>query len=460
MLKKMTLRVVCALAAGAAAALPPPAIAQEWQVRTGGAARAEFNDNYFFTPTDTQSGFTASIIPFVTAARRTETTEVAALVAVGANKVWGLSSNVDYLSGRFGLEGSVREVDSTWTGSASFVRSPTLQNESGQVGAPLVLAFTNAANVGGGYSYKYTERSTLGATIGAYSNRYDSVGDDAALSNNHGYYAGGSIGYTYSDNTQFTFNALYSDDTSNITDSNAVTTTIGVVHRFSPQLTVSISGGGYWSDTTAEQSALVCPAAQELCDTGVVQPVSILAGDRRRASGGLYGGSMSYAFSERMQLYVGLAETLAPNASGLLSKSDNAVASLSYQFSDRLTGRLGASYTRTVFLAVETSSYNNNYYQGEVGLSYRLAERWTLDAGYRYATARYSQNSFEPRSNVAFVSLGYNWPGASFTGWVGTPPVTQGLPGAGPLSLPESSRAQPGTSAAPETSPFDPFTLP
>jgi hypothetical protein len=191
--------------------------------------------------------------------------------------------------------------------------------------------------------------------------------------------------------------------------------------------------------------------------------VSIVSGDRRRASGGLYGGSIAYAFSARARLYVSLAETLAPTGAGLLSKSDNASASLSYQFSDRLTGRLGANYTRTVFPAVQASSYNNNYYEGEVGVSYQLAERWTLEAGYRYARAQYSQNAYEPRSNGGFVSIAYNWPGTSFTGWLGRPTDMQGLPGVGPLSLPANSHGGPGASPAPasqEPSPFDSFTLP
>ena len=106
--------------------------------------------------------------------------------------MWGVSPNVDYLSGRFGLDGSLREARSTWTGNASFVRSASLQNEAAEAGTPLVLAFTNAATVSGAYTYALTERWSLGATIGAYSNRYDGVGNDATLSNNHGYNAGGN----------------------------------------------------------------------------------------------------------------------------------------------------------------------------------------------------------------------------------------------------------------------------
>jgi hypothetical protein len=109
----MAIRFGVAFVAAAATVVPSLAAAQEWSVQSGATARTEYNDNYFFTPIDKQSAFTGTVTPFVTAARRTEATDVTALVAVGANKVWGVSPSTDYLSGRFGLDGSPREARST-----------------------------------------------------------------------------------------------------------------------------------------------------------------------------------------------------------------------------------------------------------------------------------------------------------------------------------------------------------
>ena len=257
----MAKRLSVALVAAAATAAAWPVTAQDWSVQSGAAARIEYNDNYFFTspaaqtmidglltPVATQSAFTGTITPFVTAARRTETSDVTALVAIGANKVWGLSQNVDYVSGNVGLNGSLRDARSTWTGNASFVRSASLQNETDPSGTALVLAFTNAATVAGTYTYALTERWSLGATIGAYSNTYSGVETGTSLSNNHGYSTGGNVGYAYSDRTQFTFTAGYLNYVSDVTHSDAVLATIGVVHQFSPQLTVSVSAGGFWNN--------------------------------------------------------------------------------------------------------------------------------------------------------------------------------------------------------------------
>jgi long-subunit fatty acid transport protein len=216
------------------------------------------------------------------------------------------------------------------------------------------------------------------------------------------------------------------------------------VHQFSPQLTISASLGRFWSDIEATNSSLA-------------------GGNRRHDDGGLYGGSISYALSERTQFDASLSENVTPSGSGTLIKSDVAAVSLTHRLSDRLTGRLGASYTRATFPATISSSVTNNNYLGEIGFSYLLAERWKLDAGYRYAGARYEQSAGEPRSNIVFVSIGYNWPGASFTDWVGRRPDTQGLPGAGPVLLPAGSAVRPSVqpeSTSPERSPFDPFTVP
>ena len=110
----MTLR----LALGLAVIVPSVAAAQAWSIQSGATARGEFNDNYFFTSTNRQSAFTASVSPFVTAARRTETTDVTAVLAVGLNQVWGPSPTTDYVSGLLGLNGAVNDERSKWIGAS------------------------------------------------------------------------------------------------------------------------------------------------------------------------------------------------------------------------------------------------------------------------------------------------------------------------------------------------------
>lgn len=453
------LRLVVALGA----LVPSVAAAQAWFVQSGVAARAEYNDNYLLTSTDQQSAFTASVSPFVTAARRTETTDVTALLAVGLNRVWGLSPTTDYVSGRLGLSGSVSDERSTSTGAVSYVRAPSLQSAVTQAGVVLVRADSDAATVSGSYIYALTERWSVGATAGWYWNSYDAREVGGSLADNWGYNAGATLAYGFSERTRLTAAASFGHYASDVTQSDSVTTTFGVVHELSPQLTVSASLGGFWSEMEAKQSALVCPTAPILCDTGLVQRVPVSSGDQRRDSGPLYGGGISYAFSERTRLFASLSQSLAPGSTGTLTRTNDAAASLSHRFSERLTGRLGVAYTRTKFPAGLSGSFANEYYLGEIGASFQLAELWILDAGYRYARAEYSDNPAHPVSNLVFISVGYNWPGTSFTDWVGARVGGDSRPGAGPISLPERrpvpTRGEP-PSAPQESSPFDAFPIP
>jgi len=455
----MTLRLAVALAA----LMPCVAAAQAWSVQSGVTARGEYNDNYFLTSTNQQSAFTASVSPFVTAARRTETSEVAALLAVGLNRVWGPSPTTNYLSGRLGLNGTVNDERSTWAGGMAFARAPLLQSAQTSTGVTLVRAYTNAASVNGSYSYALTERWSIGATAGWYSNNYSAIEGGSTLSNNWGYNAGGTLNYQYSERTRVTSTAIFSHYSSDITQSDAVTATLSVVHQFSPKLTLSASVGGFWSDIETTQTALVCPTTPILCDSGVVQRVPVLSGERRRDSNPLYGGGMTYSFTERTRLLASFSQTIAPGSTGTLTRNSNVFGSLLHSFTERLTGRIGAAYTRTTFPTGTSGSFTNQYFLGEIGASFLLTERWVLDAGYRYQRAQYADNPSRPSSNVLFVSVGYNWPGASFTDWVGARFEPESRLGAGPISLPERRQAPAGAeppSAPAESSPFDVFSIP
>ena len=126
---------------------------------------------------------------------------------------------------------------------------------------------------------------------------------------------------------------------------------------------------------------------------------------------------------------------MTPTAAGELARQHTALAGFSYRVTERLTARLGVSYTRDKFLQAAAGSSTNRNVVAEVGATYQIAERWTLDAGYRHTQARYAQELSEPRANVAFISIGYNWPESSFTNWVGSRADLSALPGAGSMSF-------------------------
>lgn len=451
-----------ALVAAVSLMTSPVALAQQWAVYSGAAGRVEYNDNYFFTAPvqnatgpsaqNPESAFVFSAIPFVAAARRTEVSEVTALLSLGYNKVWGISPTEDYWSGSLALNGILREERATWGGNAAYLRSPQLQNAVVGDEVVLIRTYTDTATLGGSYTYAISDQWSAEASVGALANRYDSVEGFGSQSDDAGYNIGGKFDYRLSEATRVAFTLGYSYYSSDVTRSHAVTTTVGAVHRFSPQLSASLSAGGFWLETTAEENL---PGAA----------VPVVSGEKRNDNGTFFGGNLGYEYSEDTRFDLAFSQGLSPTGVGVISKSTNAWATLSHRFSDRLTGRLGGSYARTTYPVALDDGYRENTINAQAGISYRLAEQWKLDVGYQYTRSQYSQTSSEPSSNVFFIGLGYNWPGSTFSDWIGSAGSTAALPGAGPLALPgQDIRSTPvpappsGTSTEPRL--FDGLTLP
>jgi len=438
---------------------PALAVAQEWQLVYGGASRAEYTDNYFYVAPSTagapsvgpESAFTLSLIPFVAAVRRTETSEVKALVSIGANKAWGVSE--EYLSASATLEGVLREERSTWTGLLSYARSPELQNVflSSAEGVRLALAYTDTVSLDGAFTYRLTEQWSAGAGMNGSYNRYESVQDIARVTDDLSVSASGDLRYAFSDNTRSAFALNYVYSTGDLTRSDIVTARVGIAHRYSQQLAVSATLGWYWSDTRNR--------------SGAPESVDVVG----REDGGLFGAGVEYALSEATQFTANASQSLSSSAVGTISKADNVAVGFSHRLSDRLQGHVGATYTRTTFPGTLDDAYSDKTVQAEVGMTWRFAEHWTMDAGYRYERTKYSTEAGEPKSNVVFVSVAYNWPGASLTSWIGRATDSKGLSGAGPLSPRDFSApgaattpapSAPSTLSVPEPLPFEPFTLP
>jgi opacity protein-like surface antigen len=459
-------RIGFLLVATLACVTAPTAIAQEWVVNSGFTTGASYTDNYFLTTTGKQSGTTLTIAPFVNAARNTESSSVNAFLGVGANKVFGVTPSTEYLSGRLGLNGTLTEERSTYGAFFNASRNSTLQSQPLSSGVGLARTYQDALLTGATYSYALSERWTAGANASWYANNYQAVqpGLDSPT-DNRGYTAGGSLTYLYSPRTQLTGSASYSHFQSDVSRSNYVTATVGVTHQFSERLTLFASVGHFWSHNEALTDATVCPTTPILCELGLATPIVIVSGGSGNVNGPLYNGNLNWQLTERTSFLATLAQQLGPTATGgatgVLTKTQTAGATLLHQFSERLTGRVGAGYIKTIYPPVQNVSISNTYYSGTAGVSYRLAERWTLDLGYTHSRTEYSQNDERPQSNTVFLTLGYGWPATTLEGgWFGTYPEFGGYPGSGGIfdSLPPQPipRGAPGSTRSTPEAPSSP----
>ena len=177
MLGSMALRVVCALVAGAAGAVPSLARAQEWSVQSGAAVARRVQRQLFLHVRRYAVGIhrVDYSIRDGGSANRNERSGCARR----RRRQQGLGSLVErrlrerpFRPRRVGAR-STLDVDREAHHSCD---RPTLQNESGQPGAPLVLAFTNAAiRERRVHATRLPNAGRWVRAAEAYDNRYDGV---------------------------------------------------------------------------------------------------------------------------------------------------------------------------------------------------------------------------------------------------------------------------------------------
>jgi hypothetical protein len=446
-----------ALAAIAAAA-PALAGAQEWGWKVGGTARAEYTDNYGLSAFNEQSATTLSVAPFVVGYRRTETSQINLLAGIGYNYVIGLDQgNGDYWSGRLLLDGSTVVERSNYGFNVGIVRDTTLRTETQQTGTVFGPDNIRTGITGGvNYGYQLTERWNVGAFASAFSNDYSQYNfvatPNSALQDNTGWNVGGNASYALTQRTQLTGTVSYGQYSSNITDNSNISATLAVSHQFSEKLTASAYGGYFWSDSETTQNVLVCPTNPIFCQLGFVPFVPVSVGTQRNSTGTLFGGSINYQISERTSFSASVAQNLAPSGTGVVQKTTPFTTALFHSFNDRLSGRVGASWTESTVPGLDTSSFKNTYWSVGANVSYKLTEAWLLDAGIRHDNS--DQRGLSADGNTLYVQIAYNWPGQSINDWqgfgafslpsaapgAGTPPVlVPGLPMAPPVPVPQSA---------------------
>ena len=174
---------------------------------------------------------------------------------------------------------------------------------SGQAGGPLILAFTNGFSANGTYTYALDRALVAECHRRRYRQPLRAASPPARRFRTTTATRQVAMPATsIRTSTQLSLLVGYSSYFSGSTDSNAITTTIGVVHQFAPS-------SPYPAPLAASGATLA------------TQPTALAPGTRFHDSGALYGGNVIYSFSERSQLTVNVNEYLAPSSFGSLTKT-------------------------------------------------------------------------------------------------------------------------------------------
>jgi outer membrane protein assembly factor BamA len=354
--------------------------------------------------------------------RHTETSDLAAVLTVGGNVVFGSQADSRYVDYGAAIDGTWRETSATTAAGASIGRTRSLQSQVTPAGVTFALLTTDSAAARGRYTRSLTERWSAEANGRIYANRYDAVSGANPTQDNHGFSLGARAVYQQSETTRVAYGLVASRSISAGQRSDTFAATIEFVRQHTPQLRTTAMLGGFDS---------LAPAS--FCSAGGCDDTDSSA--RVRHGGWLYGTSVVYLPSARASVAAGAASDLAPSSTGPLLRSDTAYLSAGYEVTERMSARAGlrASWQRTL-----DHSSRSDYYGGELGLSYRIAERWSLDAGYAYAHARYGNAQGSPSDNRVFVSVTYNGEGLSL---LPTAPWTSGAVLGSGVGVPPSAGA-------------------
>ena len=166
--------------------------------------------------------------------------------------------------------------------------------------------------------------------------------------------------------------------------------------------------GARHTQSTIEQHALVCEGfiLLGLC-FGTVTEVTAVRKDN--SWGYTFQGSLEQR-TETDTLSGRLSRDLTPSAVGSLVETDRVVFGWHKQWSEKLGSDISAAAYRSRYIGGAVTNSNSRYYTIEPRLSWQLAERWVLDAGYRYSRHKYDSAPLAADRNLIYVGVSYAWP--------------------------------------------------
>jgi len=169
-----------------------------------------------------------------------------------------------------------------------------------------------------------------------------------------------------------------------------------------------VTVGYRWTKSTISSQALVCngPIIVGICFGTIVQVSSV---ETDNSSGYTLKAVLDKRF-ETDTVSGRLSSEVYPSGLGSLVETDRIGASWVRQWTPALTTTADAAAYQSQYIGGVVTDSNNRYYTASVRMSWRIAESWTVNAGYAYARQKYDSVPVAASQNVAFVALVYGLP--------------------------------------------------
>jgi len=110
-----------------------------------------------------------------------------------------------------------------------------------------------------------------------------------------------------------------------------------------------------------------------------------------------------------LSVTAGFIRDQTPSAYGFVTNFTRVYTSLSYNFTERLSGTLGGSYSLST-QASQADSLDFNYYSVNAQMAYQLTEKLSVTPGYRFSQYDNVTGDTSAHAHSAYVMLSYAYP--------------------------------------------------
>jgi uncharacterized protein (PEP-CTERM system associated) len=374
--------------------------AADWSFVPSITQRSAFNSNLNYTPVDPLSDYILSLEP---AADFNYTTEISQLQGhlglIGQHYI--THDNLDHIDQNFQINGRYQMAPRiNLSLNTSYINDSTLVQELLTSGLIIGRTPRQSFYVGPRITYNLTERLLATAM---YS--FNRVIYQASQYTDYSSHQAG-LNFTY----------LFKNEKTSIISNNIVSQTLygggnnyksigiyaGINHRFTERWDVNVMSGAninFYSFNTQvvnfSQFPFFIPVKTQRIDSSGVSPYVNLSSNYRWTN---------------LTAKVYLSINQSPSAYGAVYQVNQVGASVSYNFTERLSGSLNGSYSlsnqSSQILASEW-----NYYNFGPSLNYQITERLSVSPGYNYgASASQTSTGGSAHNHIAWIQFSYTYP--------------------------------------------------
>jgi uncharacterized protein (PEP-CTERM system associated) len=374
--------------------------AADWSFVPSITQRSVFNSNLNYTPTDPLSDYILSLEPVADFNYTTEISQLQGhLGLLGQHYI--THDNLDHIDQNFQINGRYQVAPRVNLSlNTAYINDSTLAQELLTSGLKIGRTPRQSFYVGPTITYNLTER--LLATANYSFNRV--IYQASQYTDYSSHQAG--LNFTY----------LLKNEKTSLISSNVVNQTLypgdnnyksigiyaGINHRFTERWDVNVMSGAninFYSFNTQvvnfSQFPFFIPVKTQRIESSGVSPYVNLSSNYRWTN---------------LTARVYLSINQSPSAYGAVYQVNQVGASVSYNFTERLSGSLNGSYSlsnqSSQILASEW-----NYYNFGPSLNYQITERLSVSPGYNYgASASQTSTGGSAHNHLAWIQFSYTYP--------------------------------------------------